>query len=111
MTFYEIDPAIDRTARDTTLFTYLADADRRGARTRIVIGDGRLRLAASSERYAMLVLDAFNSDAIPVHLLTREALRVYLDHLIPSGWLANHFSRLYVTLDTALAALAHDRGL
>ncbi|HTM58415.1 MAG TPA: fused MFS/spermidine synthase [Candidatus Udaeobacter sp.] len=111
ITFYEIDPAIDRAARDTTLFTYLADADRRGARTRIVIGDGRLRLAASSERYGMLVLDAFSSDAIPVHLLTREAMRVYLDHLAPGGWLAIHFSSRYVTLDPALASLARDRGL
>lgn len=111
MTFYEIDPAIERVARDTSMFTYLADAEARGARLRIVLGDARLRLRQSSERYDLLVLDAFSSDAIPVHLLTREALRVYLDHLAPDGILAVHFSSRYVKLDPALAALARGADL
>jgi hypothetical protein len=111
MTFYEIDPAIERVARDTSMFTYLADAEARGARLRVVLGDARLRLRQSNERYDLLVLDAFSSDAIPVHLLTREALRVDLDHLAPDGILAVHFSSRYVKLDPALAALARGANL
>jgi len=111
MTFYEIDPAIERVARDTSMFTYVGDALARGARVSVVLGDARLRLAGSTQHYALLVLDAFSSDAIPVHLLTREALRVYLDHLEPGGLLAVHFSSRYVALDPELAALAHGAGL
>jgi spermidine synthase len=108
-TFYEIDPGIERIARDTAYFTYLADAP---VRTRVVLGDARLSLAAdSAARYDLILLDAFSSDAIPVHLVTREALDTYLSRLAPGGIIAFHVSNRYLNLEPVIAALARDRGL
>jgi hypothetical protein len=111
-TFFEIDPGIERIARDPRLFTYLADSP---ARTRVVLGDARLSLARESRegapRYDLLVLDAFTSDAIPTHLLTREALEVYLDRLEPGGRLAVHVSNRYLDLESVVAAAVRDLGL
>jgi spermidine synthase len=74
-TFYEIDPDIARVARDTQLFTYLKDTP---AEVKVSLGDGRLALnEAPQHYYDVIVLDAFTSDAIPLHLLTIEALSVY----------------------------------
>ena len=80
ITFYEIDPLVLRLAE--THFTYLSDCG--DGHVSVVLGDGRLKLAtAPNNRYRLIVLDAFSSDAIPMHLLTREALAVYLDKLAP----------------------------
>lgn len=107
MDFYEIDPAVVRIARDARLFTYIRDAESRGAAIRFVLGDGRLELArAKDERYDLIVLDAFSSDAIPVHLLTREALAVYRDRLAPGGVIAVHISNRHIDLVPVLDALA-----
>src|SRR5690606_33083740 len=74
-TFFEIDPLVEEIARDTTLFTYLADAT--GA-TNVVLGDARLTMADQPDAsFNLLVVDAFSSDAIPVHLVTREAMQMY----------------------------------
>lgn len=108
-TFYEIDPGIERIARDTAYFSYLADAP---VETRVVLGDARLSLAAdSAARYDLILLDAFSSDAIPVHLVTREALATYLSRLAPGGIIAFHVSNRYLDLEPVIAALARDRGL
>ena len=108
VTFYEIDPLMVRIARDPRLFSYLADC---APSARLVLGDARLSLAAdTAARYDLLVLDAFSSDAIPVHLLTREALRVYLSRLAPDGVLAVHISNRYLDLRGPVAALAADAG-
>ncbi|HEV2145908.1 MAG TPA: fused MFS/spermidine synthase [Longimicrobiaceae bacterium] len=111
-TFFEIDPGIERIARDPRLFTYLADSP---AETRVVLGDARLSLARESRegapRYDLIVLDAFTSDAIPTHLLTREALEVYLDRLEPGGRLAVHVSNRYLDLESVVAAAVRDLGL
>jgi hypothetical protein len=108
-TFYEIDPVVARIARDPRLFTYLQDC---APEAKIVMGDARLSLArAATGQYDLLVLDAYSSDAIPVHLLTREALALYLDKLAPGGLLAFHISNRYLDLEPVLAALAHDAGL
>lgn len=110
--FFEIDPGIERIARDPRLFTYLRDA---AAEIRVVIGDGRLSLREETRvdapRYDLIVLDAFTSDAIPVHLLTREALEVYLSRLAPGGRIAFHVSNRYLDLEPVVAALARRRGL
>ena len=107
MDFYEIDPAVVRIARDARLFTYIRDAESRGAAIRFVLGDGRLELArAKDERYDLIVLDAFSSDAIPVHLLTREALAVYRDRLALRGVIAVHISNRHIDLVPVLDALA-----
>lgn len=107
--FYEIDPAIDALARDTRYFTYLSSC---AADWRVVLGDGRLSLQSSPDgHYGLIVLDAFSSDAIPVHLVTREALQLYLQKLAPGGMLAFHVSNRYLDLGVALSALAWDAKL
>jgi len=109
-TFYEIDPMVKEIAESPGLFTYLSDCGR-GA-YEIVLGDGRLKLAeAPDAAYAMIVFDAFSSDSIPMHLLTREALAMYLDKLAPGGLLVFHVSNRHLDLDPVLAALAADAGL
>ena len=108
-TFYEIDPTVVRMARDPRWFTYLRDSR---AHQRVVLGDARLSLArAADERYDLLVLDAYSSDAIPVHLITREALHLYLERLTPDGMLAFHVSNRYFDLTRVVARLAADAGL
>lgn len=108
-TFYEIDPAVERIARDSRYFTFLRDSP---AEIGVVLGDARLSLAgAPDRRYDVIVLDAFSSDAIPVHLMTREALKLYLSKLAPNGMLAFHISNRYLSLRPVLADLAEDAGL
>jgi SAM-dependent methyltransferase len=108
-TFYEIDPLMERIARDPRLFTYLRDCP---PAVDVIIGDARLRLAeAAPATYDLIVLDAFSSDAIPTHLLTREALATYLRALAPGGVLAVHISNRYLDLEPVVAALARDAGL
>jgi spermidine synthase len=108
-TFYEIDPAVERIARDTRYFTFL---QRCGDRCRVVIGDARLSLAHAAEnQYDLLVLDAFSSDAIPVHLLTSEALSLYLTRLRPDGEILFHISNAHLALAPIVARLAQQHGL
>ncbi|MGH7514231.1 MAG: fused MFS/spermidine synthase [Gemmatimonadales bacterium] len=108
-TGYEIDPLVVAIARNPRLFTFLS---RSRTPVQIVLGDGRLSLAeAPNHRFDLLVLDAFNSDAIPVHLLTREAMRIYLAKLAPKGVLAVHLSNRYLRLDAVLGNLVADAGL
>jgi hypothetical protein len=79
---------------------------------RIVVGDARLRLREAPDGYyRLIVLDAFSSDAIPVHLMTREALRLYLSKLAPGGALAFHISNRYLDLEPVVGALAKDANL
>jgi spermidine synthase len=108
-TFYEIDPVVERIARDPRYFTYLKNSP---GRLDIVLGDGRLTLQrALPGAYDLIILDAFSSDAIPVHLLTREAMELYLSRLQPFGIVAVHVSNRYVNLEPVLAALASEDGL
>jgi len=109
-TFYEIDPVVAKIAADTRYFTFLEES--RTAYTAVVLGDARLRLAEAPEHgYALLVLDAFSSDAIPTHLLTREALQLYVSKLSQGGIIAFHISNRYVDLAPVLGALGRDLGL
>jgi hypothetical protein len=108
-TFYEIDPAVLRIARDPRYFTYLTVCP---PEIQVVLGDARQSLASAPDRhYRLIVLDAFSSDAIPTHLLTREALRLYLDKLSESGLLALHISNRHLDLEPTVANLAHDAKL
>ncbi|MGH9145114.1 MAG: spermidine synthase, partial [Vicinamibacterales bacterium] len=108
-TFYEIDPAVAEVAKDSRYFTYLTDSP---ARTEIVLGDARLSLRrAANGEFDLLILDAFSSDAVPVHLLTREALDLYLSKLAPGGILAFNISNRYVELKPLLGDLAGNVGL
>ncbi|MEK8022723.1 MAG: fused MFS/spermidine synthase, partial [Candidatus Hydrogenedentota bacterium] len=108
MDFYEIDPAVARIALDTRCFLYLSRAN---GILRIRLGDARLSLRDAKETYGLIVLDAFSSDAIPVHLLTKEALGIYLSRLSENGILAFHISNRYLDLEPILRNLAADHGL
>jgi hypothetical protein len=108
-TFYELDPAVARIASSPRWFTYLRDSH---AAVRIVVGDGRLRLATAPARgYDLLVLDAFSSDSVPVHLLTREAVELYLSKLRPDGLVAFHVTNRYLDLEPVVAGVARGLGL
>lgn len=106
---YEIDPVVIRIARDESIFTYLAGCS--AVSPRIVEGDARLQLArAPDHTYQLLILDAFSSDAIPMHLLTQEAIEMYFAKLSESGWLVMHLSNRYLDLERVVAGLAQERG-
>jgi hypothetical protein len=116
LTYYEIDPLVKRIAYNPAWFTFIADALDRKVDVEVVLGDARLKLevrarAGLSDKFALLVVDAFSSDAIPVHLITREALAIYLDNLADDGLLAFHISNRYLDLDPVLGNLAADAGL
>jgi hypothetical protein len=109
-TFYEIDPVVERIARKD--FSFLRDAQEREVKVGVVLGDARLTLAhAPDHHYGLIVLDAFSSDAPPMHLLTREALELYLNKLAPGGILAFDITNRYLDLAPVLANLAEDAGL
>jgi hypothetical protein len=108
VTLFEIDPAVVRIAEDPRFFSYLQNTR---ATYETVIGDGRIALATSGATYDLMVLDAFSSGTIPVHLLTREALLTYLQRLEPDGVLLFHISNRHLDLGPVLAAHARDLGL
>ena len=108
-TFFEIDPAIEQIARTTAWFTFLPSC---GTRCTVVTGDARISLASmQAHAYDLIVLDAFSSDSIPLHLMTREAMDVYLSRLAPGGALLMHISNRHLTLAPVVGRLAADRGL
>jgi hypothetical protein len=107
--FYEIDPAIEAIARNTNLFTYLRDCP---GQYNVILGDARLKLAEATDgKYGMIVGEAFSSDAIPVHLSTREAVNMYLSKLQSDGVLVMHISNRHLELEPVVGDLARDRGL
>jgi hypothetical protein len=108
-TFFEIDPLVERIARDPRYFQFLANC---GNHPRIVLGDARLKIASEVDgTYDVLILDAFSSDSIPMHLLTREALALYLRKLAPDGLLLFHISSRTLNLLPVIGALAKDAGV
>lgn len=114
MTFFELDPQVERLAR--AHFTYLSACEARGAALRVVHGDARLSLAREDAKggerpYDLLAVDAFSSDSIPVHLVTREALELYLRRVSPKGLLVFHVTNRHLRLARAFARLAADAGL
>jgi SAM-dependent methyltransferase len=108
-TFYDIDPAVVRIARNPRFFTLLQDCAPEAA---VILGDARLALKGAQYRsYDLIALDVFSSDAIPMHLLTREAMALYLSKLAPGGILALHVSNRHLDLEPVVGALATDAGL
>ena len=103
-TFYEIDPLVERIARNINLFTYLRDCP---AKSAVTIGDARLTLArAPNDFYGVFILDAFSGDSIPIHLLTQEAVELYLAKLAADGMLLFHISNRYMDLTRVVDGLA-----
>lgn len=108
-TFYEIDPVVLRIARDPRFFSFMQTCV---PDARVVLGDARLSLAGAQDHsFDLLVLDAYSGDAVPVHLITREALALYRRKLVPGGVIVMHVSNLYFHLAPIVADLARDAGL
>jgi len=113
-TFYDINPSVVEIANRN--FSFLSRCTDRGGQISVKIGDARLVLEreleeADAELFDILVLDAFSDDAIPVHLLTKEAMKIYLERLAPDGVLAFHISNRYLNLKPVLRGLAEAYGL
>jgi hypothetical protein len=112
--FYEINPTVTKIATDPNgFFTYLRDTP---AKVDIIQGDGRLSMERevandNSQKFDILIVDAFAGDAIPVHLLTREAVEIYLRELKPDGVLAIHISNRYLDLRPVVHELAEQFNL
>jgi len=108
-TFFEIDPAVERIARTREYFSFMETC---GDQCQVVLGDARVSLSRMPEHaYDLLVLDAFSSDSIPVHLLTSEALSLYLSRLAPDGVLMMHISNRHLRLAPIVARLAASQKL
>jgi len=108
-TYYEIDPVVVGIARNTSFFTFLHDCT---PQARVTLGDGRITMAAVPDRsYDLIVLDAFGGDAPPVHLLTREAVQLYMAKLRPGGVLLFNVSNKYIDLASVLATEASSLSL
>jgi hypothetical protein len=108
LTFFEIDPMVDRLSRDPQWFTYISDCAQGPVRT--VLGDARLTLEDEpAGSYDLLIIDAFSSDAVPTHLLTQEAIDGYLKLVKPDGIVVLHLSNR--NLDITLPAVAAARAL
>lgn len=105
---YEIDPAVIEIAEDPRYFTFLQQAS---ASYETVIADGRIALAETDRQFDLMVLDAFTGGSIPVHLMTREAVQLYLERLRPGGALLFHISNRHLALAPVLAAHARDLDL
>jgi hypothetical protein len=100
--FFEIDPTVVGIARNPEKFTYLQTCQ---PRPDIVIGDARLTLAKEApDSFDLIIVDAFSSDAVPMHLMTAEALKLYASKLTPTGIVLLHISNRYLDLDNVLAA-------
>jgi hypothetical protein len=107
--YYEIDADVIRIARDPQRFTFLRDCK---PDANIVLGDARLTIAGATDaRYDVIVVDAFSSDSIPVHLLTREALRIYLSRLNPGGIIITHISNSHLDLTSVVTETAASEKL
>ncbi|MCZ2342708.1 MAG: fused MFS/spermidine synthase [Bacteroidales bacterium] len=128
LTFYEIDPTVlDIVVEPKVMnpeavaqgqppihgpFTFVDDAKKRGAKIDFILGDARLKLEQNrAARYGLLLVDAFSSDSIPVHLLTREAVELYRDRVPDDGLIAIHISNRYINLEPVVAILAQETGL
>lgn len=107
--FFEIDPAVVEIAKNPDLFTFLSDC---GSPYEVYTGDGRLQLLDRPDNfYDLLAMDAFSSDSIPVHLLTIEALEIYLQKLKDDGAIVVHISNRYLDLEPVLARASAELGV
>jgi hypothetical protein len=107
--FYEIDQTVVRIALDPKNFEYIASCK---PDSRIILGDARLTIAdAPDHSYDLIVMDAFTSDAVPVHLLTQEAMALYLRKLAPGGMIASHVMNRHLELSSVVAGIAAANGL
>jgi spermidine synthase len=109
ITYYEINPVVAQIAKNPRFFTFLQQC---APQATIVLGDARMKLRDVPDGvYNLIVLDAFSADSIPIHLMTKEALALYLLKLAPGGVIAFHISNRYLDLEPPLDCLARDGHL
>ncbi|MGI8593507.1 MAG: fused MFS/spermidine synthase, partial [Solirubrobacteraceae bacterium] len=109
LTFFEIDPAVVRIARDPRFFTFLRDCP---VRPPVVTGDGRRSLEREpAGSFSLVAVDAFNSDAIPLHLITREAVGLYVSRVAQGGALLFHLTNRYLDLEPVVGNIAAELDL
>jgi hypothetical protein len=114
VTYYEIDRHVRDIAKNPKYFTYLTDyANRRGEEAEIVMGDARLQMKKANppEKYGIIVVDAFSSDAIPAHLITREAVEILFEKTVENGIVAYHISNRWLDLAPVLYYIARKLDL
>ena len=108
LTFFEIDPVVLDLATNGNFFTFLSESE---GNLEFVLGDGRLMIAEVDRRFQLLIVDAFSSDAIPIHLLTLEAMSAYLESTSPNGVIAFHISNRHLDLEPVVGRLANELDL
>lgn len=108
ITYYEIDQQVLHISRDSGYFTFLKSCP---AKVDFVLGDARLRMASDSRLFDLILLDAYSSDAVPMHLITLEAMKIYKRHLKPGGWISFHISNRYFNFEPEIAMLAEAVGM
>lgn len=107
--YYEIDPIVARLAKDPEYFTYLSACTPDAP---VVLGDGRLTLADEAEHgFGLLLIDAFSSDSVPAHMLTREALQLYLSRTAEDGVVLLHISNRHMALEKVVSGIVADLGV
>ncbi|XSG74359.1 spermidine synthase [Herpetosiphon llansteffanensis] len=106
--YFEIDPVVIEIAQNPKFFSYLSQCTPQAP---VIVGDARISLAAETKPFDLLIMDAYSSDAIPTHLVTVEALELYLSKLKPEGIIAFHISNRYLNLEPVLHDLAEKLGL
>ncbi len=111
ITFFEIDAAVEAIARNKNYFTYVSDCLDRGCSLEVRIGDARVTMGKSDDLFDLIVVDAFSSDSIPLHLITKEAVDGWFRHLHPDGVVAFHVSNRYIDLRPVLGNAAAEIGV
>ena len=112
MTFFEIDTTVTDLVIEPKHFTYIERARKQGAaKIDFVMGDARLSLERTDRKWGMMLVDAFSSDSIPAHLLTREAIKLYFDRLEDDGLLALHISNRYLKLEPVVDRIVRESKL
>jgi spermidine synthase len=106
-TFFEIDPLVVEVATDPKHFSFMSSC---APDARIVIGDARIQIAGDPAQFDLMLLDAFSSDTIPTHLLTREAMELYLDRLGEDGVLVFHVTNRHLDLAPVVARVIEAAG-
>jgi hypothetical protein len=111
MTFYEIDTHVRRLVEPPTYFTYIDAAKKQGVNIEFVMGDARVTLERQDRKYGFMLIDAFSSDAIPAHLLTKESVELYFKRLEDDGLLAVHISNRYIELEPIVERICRELKL
>jgi hypothetical protein len=111
MTFFEIDTRVRRLVEPPTHFTYIDNAKKQGVNVDFVMGDARISLERMKRKFGCMLVDAFSSDAIPAHLLTLQAFKLYFDHLEEDGLLVVHISNRYLDLEPVVERICRELNL